>query len=261
MNPLDGLQAGIDELLEELGSQNIFGVDSFYFSQYTFWMCVAIVFLLIVVFAAKKREALVPHGRFLNGVEFVVEWVRNDIARGIIGKGADKHIPFILTVFFFIVISNLGGLIPGVKPATGTFSNTLALATIVFIYFNYYGMKHQGVGRYIKNLAPAGIGPLYPLVWCIELVSLFLRLFTLAIRLFANMYAGHIVMGVFALLASMFLTSAIQGAGALMGLPSIAWVLLLVCMYAIELLVAVIQAYVFTLLTTVYISLATSDAH
>jgi F-type H+-transporting ATPase subunit a len=261
LNPLDGLQDGISELLEELGSQNIFGPDSFYFSQYCFWMGIAIIILLIVVFAAKKREALVPHGRFLNGVEAVVQWVRDDICRGIIDNAADRHLPFLLTLFFLIVINNLLGLVPGAKPGTGTFSNTFTLSLIVFIYFNYYGIKHQGLGRYIKNIAPSGIGVLYPLVWLIELVSLFLRLLTLAIRLFANMYAGHIVMGVFSILASLFFSAAIQGAGALIALPSVAWILLLVCMYAIELLVAVIQAYVFTLLSAVYISLATSNSH
>ena len=112
------------------------------------------------------------------------------------------------------------------------------------------------------NLAPKGIGPLYPLVWCIELISLFLRLFTLAVRLFANMYAGHIVMGVFSILTTLFVTTAIQSASFMTALPSVAWILMIVMMYAIEMLVAVIQAYVFTLLTAVYISLATpAEAH
>lgn len=261
MNPLDGLQEGIAELLEELGSLKLSGPDSFFISQYTVWMVIAAIVLVIVAFAAKKREALVPKGRFLNGVEYVVQWVRDDICRGVIGKRSEKHLPFLLTVFFFIVINNLLGLVPGAKPGTGTISVTFAVSLIVFIYFNFYGFKHQGIGGYIKNLAPKGIGPLYPLVWCIELISLFLRLITLAVRLFANMYAGHIVMGVFAMLANLFLQAALQGAGFAIALPSIGWELLIIAMYALELLVAVIQAYVFTLLSAVYISLATADSH
>lgn len=261
MNPLDGLQPKITELLEDLSSLHIAGNETFYITQYTIWMLVAAIILLIVIMKAKKRLALVPEGRFVNAIEGVVNWVRTDVGEGVVGKDSERHLPFLLTIFFFIVINNLMGLIPGVKPGTGTFSITFALSLIVFIYFNYYGFKHQGVGRYIANLAPKGIGALTPLVWLIELVSLFLRLITLAIRLFANMYAGHIVMGVFSILTSLFIVAAIQGAGALMALPAVAWIALLVAMYALEILVAVIQAYVFTLLTAVYISLATADAH
>ena len=124
-------------------------------------------------------------------------------------------------------------------------------------------MKAQGVGHYILNLAPKGVMfPLNILVWCIELVSLFLRLVTLAVRLFANMYAGHIVLGAFSILTTLCLTpliTAVSAAAFGTGAISIAWMILLVAMYAMELLVAAIQAYVFTLLTAVYISLATGE--
>ncbi|NTU88901.1 MAG: F0F1 ATP synthase subunit A [Actinobacteria bacterium] len=263
MDALSGLNEEISHLLNELASGKLAGTDAFYVSQYTFWMVIAAALMLIVVFAAKKRLAIVPEGRFVNGVEALVEFVRKDVGEGVVGHGAEKHLPFLLTVFFFIVINNLLGLIPGVKPGTGTMGVTVALALIVFVYFNYYGIKKQGVGHYIINIAPKGIMfPLNILIWCIELISLLLRVVTLSVRLFANMYAGHIVLGTFALLTTLFITPAIQqlsGAAVAGALPAIAWMLLLVIMYAMELLVAVIQAYVFTLLTAVYISLATSE--
>lgn len=264
MDALSGLGEKIEELLHELAPGFVAGTDSFYITQYTVWMFVAAIVLLAVIFAVKKRLSVVPSdNKLVNGVEMVTEMVRGSMGEGIIGKGSDKHVPLLLTVFFFIVINNLIGLIPGCKPGTGTMGATFALALVVFVYFNIDGMKHQGVGHYIVNLAPKGlIFPLNILIWCIELISLFLRLVTLSVRLFANMYAGHIVLGTFAILTALFITPAIQSfsSATLVGaLPSVGWMALLVLMYAMEFLVAIIQAYVFTMLTAVYISLAAGE--
>ena len=98
-----------------------------------------------------------------------------------------------------------------------------------------------------------------PIVWFLELFSTVLRVLTLAVRLYGNMFAGHMVLGIFALLTSVFIGSAIQGAGVGVGSISIAWMLFLFAMYALEVLVAFLQAYVFTILSAVYIGLATSD--
>ena len=98
-----------------------------------------------------------------------------------------------------------------------------------------------------------------PIVWFLELFSTVLRVLTLAVRLYGNMFAGHMVLGIFALLTSLFIGSAIDGAGLLAAAPSIGWIAFLLCMYALEVLVAFLQAYVFTILSAVYISLATSS--
>jgi F-type H+-transporting ATPase subunit a len=98
-----------------------------------------------------------------------------------------------------------------------------------------------------------------PVIWFFEFISLVLRALTLAVRLYGNMFAGHMALGIFALLSTGFIQAAIQGAGAAVGGISIAWMLFLVIMYALECLVAFIQAYVFTMLSAVYIQLATSE--
>ena len=110
---------------------------------------------------------------------------------------------------------------------------------------------------YIKSLAPQGVSfPMNVLVWVVELFSTFLRLITLAVRLFCNMFAGHVVMGSFAIMASMFMQplQQVSAAHAVGALPSLAWLAILILIYAIELVVGAIQAYVFTVLTAVYVS-------
>jgi F-type H+-transporting ATPase subunit a len=265
VGPLDELGHHIDELLEELG-----GVDMWTFSwgsitTYSVWIVIAFLVVLAVFWMVSSRVSLVPKKGPVAAIEAAVDYIRKEIGYGVLGNQAavDKHMPFIFTVFFFILGANLIGLIPGAKAASGTFSATLVLALISFIYFNYYGIKHSGILRYVKNIAPAGIMPgLNVVVWLIELMSLLLRVVTLSVRLFANMYAGHIVLGAFSILTTLFVfpvinefTLANLGTGA----ASIAWMFLLVIMYAMELLVAFIQAYVFALLSAVYIMLATSE--
>lgn len=237
-------------------------------TQYTFWLLVATVALLAVVFAFRKRQqadGLVPRGRFVNGVEFLVEYCRDDLCKGLLGDTWRQHFPFIASVFFFVLVNNIIGVIPGCKPGTGCIGTTAALASVSFVYFIWVGVKNKGALGYIKSLAPAGVAfPMNALVWVIEVFSTFLRLVTLAVRLFCNLFAGHVVMGTFAILASLFFMPLLQGfsiqalgqAGA-----SLFWLAILLVIYAVELLVAAIQAYVFTLLTAVYIQLAEAEGH
>lgn len=249
----------INEVVHEFLPRFIAGGGQFGLTQYIFWMCVAIVVMLLVLFAARKRMSLVPRGRFVNGVEFLVEFARNDIVKGNLGRTADKHGPFLLSIFFFILFNDLVGVIPGCKPGTGTIGVTFALALISFIYFIAVAVKNMGALGYIKSFAPAGVAfPLNILVGIIEAFSTFLRLITLAVRLFANMFAGHICMAAFALLTSGFFGMLIS-AGNFLGIASVAWLAILVVIYAIELVVAVIQAYVFSVLSAVYVQLAEAE--
>lgn len=258
MDIFDKLPDAINELVSEFSSAPIVGSLDCGITQYSFWLIVSTIVLLLVLFAFKKKQALVPKGFFVNGFEYLIEYVENDIGKSVVGANWKKHFPFLCALFLFILMNNVIGLIPGMKPGTGAIGSTAALALFAFVYFIYYGCKAHGVIGYIKSLAPAGVSfPMNVLVWVVEVFSTFLRLITLAVRLFCNMYAGHIVMGSFALMVSMFMQPVLEtvnAANAVGALPSIAWLAILIIIYAIELIVGAIQAYVFTVLTAVYIS-------
>ncbi|MGI6754730.1 MAG: F0F1 ATP synthase subunit A [Atopobiaceae bacterium] len=273
MNPLDGLNDAVDELLDSFMTHNVIGsseatLTSHGLTQYIFWMFVAIALLFIVLFVFKKKQSedLVPHGFFTNAVESIIVFARDDLCRSILPDTWKKHFPFIFAIFFFILANNIVGIIPGAHPGTGTIGVTAALACYSFVYFIVVGCRSKGVWGYIKSLAPEGVVfPLNVLVWIIEVFSTFLRLITLAVRLFCNMFAGHVVMGTFAILASLFfdpLMQALSGSAALTATAlgdagaSALWIVVLIIIYLVEILVAVIQAYVFSLLTAVYIQTA-----
>ncbi len=269
VNPLEKLSEEIDELLGGFESTamkgDLYGAG---LTQYTFWMFVAIILMLVVVFVFKKKQrahGLVPKGRFVNGVEYLVEYCRDDMCKGLLGDSWRRHFPFIASLFFFILFNNLVGVIPGCKPGTGCIGTTAAVALVSFIYFIVMGVKAKGPIGYIKSLAPAGVSfPMNALVWCIELLSTFLRLVTLAVRLFCNLFAGHVVMGAFAILASLFFVPLLQGISVQaigMAGASVFWLAILLVIYAVEIMVAAIQAYVFTLLTAVYVQLAEAEEH
>ena len=242
-----------------MNPEPIFQIGDFYFSQYTLYMILVFIILLVVVFVVGKRLTLVPNNKFVNMVEYGYQLVRKDMGENAIGHGYKKHVPFLATLFFFILIANFIGLIPGAKAATGTISITWALSIISFVYFNYWGVKAHGGWGYIKSICPSGLpAPMRPVIWFFEFVSLLLRALTLAVRLYGNMFAGHMALGIFALLATGFFQAMLQGAGAI-GCVSVVWMVFLVAMYALECMVAFIQAYVFTILSAVYISLATQS--
>lgn len=266
MEAFDKLPAEINHLVSSFSSIPVVGDLVSGLTQYTFWLIVSSIVLLIIMFAFAKRVAVVPRGRFANAVEYVIEYLENDVGVGILGKESwRRHLPFLGTLFMFIVVNNIIGIIPGMKPGTGTISTTAALALVVFIYFVRVGMKNHGVWGYIKSLAPKGVMfPLNILIWVIELISTLLRPITLAVRLFCNMFAGHIVLGSFALMVSLFaepLIVQLTAANVLGAIPSLVFGAILFVIYAIEIFVGVIQAYVFTVLTAVYIQGAEAEGH
>ncbi len=266
LNPLDSLGDEVNELVSSFTSQPIAGsLDGIGFTQYSFWFAVAVALMLVVLFVFKKKQSasLVPQGTFVNGVEYLVEFVRDDMCKGLLGESWKRHFPFIATTFLVVLANNIVGIIPGCKPGTGTISTTAALALCSFVYFIVCGIKKKGTLGYVKSLAPAGVMfPLNALVWLIEVFSTILRLITLAVRLFCNLFAGHVVMGTFAILASLFFEPMIQAfsvATAVQAGASVLWVGILLVIYVVEIMVAAIQAYVFALLSAVYIQIAESD--
>jgi F-type H+-transporting ATPase subunit a len=271
-NPLSHLPAAVEELLHTLSTLSVNGHEyaptEFVLTNYLFFLFVSIVLLSIVIFIAVRNLSLVPKNKLSNAVEALAQFVRDDIATSMIGHDGPKYFPFLATIFFFILMNNILGLIPGCKPGTGTMGVTVALSTTVFIFFNVAGIKQRGAWGYIKSFAPAGVPfPINLIVWAIEVFSAMLRIFTLAVRLFANMYAGHIILGIFAILTALFVEPLIHSigtgegiAGAALGaLPSILWLALMTALYMLEVVVAGVQAYVFTLLSAVYIGAAVQE--
>ena len=264
MEIFDQLPDQVNELVESFISTPAVGDLTVGITQYSFWMFVAIALMLVVMFKFTKRQAasLVPEGHFVNGMEFVVEYTRDTMCKGILGSTWRQHFPFIATMFFFVLANNIVGIIPGCRPGTGCIGCTAAIALVSFIYFIVIGIRKHGVGGYLKTLTHGLKGPMGVAIWVIELLSTFLRLITLAVRLFCNMFAGHIVMGTFALLTSMFISQLAQGVTAAAigdaGI-SVMWLAILIIIYLVELLVAAIQAFVFAMLSAVYVQIAEED--
>ena len=260
-NPLADIKEPLEELVESFNSAFVidFG-NGIGLTQYTLFMIISMIVLLIVVMFGVRKMSVNGSGKFAGLVEWGYDAVRRNMGEGAIGHGYKKHMPFLATLFFFILIANIIGLIPGSKAACGTLGVTWALSIISFVYFNFYGIKAKGGLGYIKSLAPSGLpAVMVPIIWFFETLSLILRALTLAVRLYGNMFAGHMVLGIFAVLCTVFVADAFQYAQYVLALPSVAWMFFLIAMYALECMVAFLQAYVFTILSAVYINLATSS--
>ncbi|WP_165172082.1 MULTISPECIES: F0F1 ATP synthase subunit A [unclassified Adlercreutzia] len=259
-NPLADIAGPIEELSESFNSTFVvdFG-NGFGITQYTVWMCIICVIVLAVVLAGVRKVDIAPKGKFAGLIDWGYDAICRNMGEGAIGHGYKKHIPFLATLFFFIFISNVIGLIPGTKTPTGSLSVTWALALVSFIYFNFYGIKAKGGLGYLKSIAPSGLPVvMVPIIWFFEFFSLVVRLLTLAVRLYGNMFAGHVILGVFAIMTQFFILDLINFANPV-GVASIAWFAFLFIMYVLECLVAFLQAYVFTILSAVYVGLATSE--
>src|SRR4030095_1127603 len=160
------------------------------------------------------------------------------LAEGVIGHGSEKYVPLLATFFIFILVANLLGLVPGFSPPTSDFDITFALGVVSFVAYNYYGARAHGAG-YVKQF----LGPmllLAPLMLLVEIFSHAFRPISLGIRLFANMFADHQVVAMF---------------------TDMTKVVIPVIFYLLGAFVSVVQAFVFTMLTAIYIALAISHDH
>ncbi|NPD30793.1 F0F1 ATP synthase subunit A [Eggerthellaceae bacterium zg-1084] len=260
MDPIAFVKENVGHLASSFDSAFVVSAGGVGITQYVLWMFITLALTLVVVLTAAKRLTLVPNNKFVTMIEMGFQFIRRDMGENIIGHGYKKHVPFLAALFFFILISNIMGLVPGAKTPTGALSITWALAIISFIYFNFWGIKKRGGIGYLKSLCPSGL-PLWiaPVVWALEVLSTCLRALTLAVRLYGNMFAGHMALGVFSLFIFAFCSSAIQNFSVVDGGLTLVWLALLVAMYTMEVLVAFVQAYVFTMLSAVYIQLATTE--
>jgi F-type H+-transporting ATPase subunit a len=238
----------------------LFTIGSFEVTKPMVMVFLAAFVVVALFWSAFAKPALVPRG-MQNLGELGYLFVRDQIARSIIGKRGDQWVPLLVTLFFFIWIMNLMSIIPVLQfPVTSHIAYPAALAAAIWLLFLFLGIKHQGPVGYFKNIMfPPGL-PLwiYPILSPIELVStLFVRPFTHAVRLFANMFAGHLLIALFSVAAYYFL---IENPG-ILSLVGVLGFLLTIIMTGFEMLIQALQAFIFTLLAAVYISSSLEAEH
>ncbi len=253
------------------------------------WIVAALVFVIITWSTRKylKQDRPVPSG-FMNALEAVVQFIRDTIVLPNVGeKFLNTWTPLVLTLFFFIVTANAFGLIPvfevlgavdrfilhtdqesminrmlhGGTTATGNYNVTAALATITFLAIIVAGTKAHGFLKHWKNLAPPGLAwPVYFILIPIEVMGMLVKPFALTMRLAANMTGGHIA--ILAILSFVFIFSEMfQSAVAGIGVGLLVSLPLAVGISALEIIIVLVQAYVFTLLTAVFIGMAINVHH
>jgi F-type H+-transporting ATPase subunit a len=243
---------------EPLVSFSLLGID-FEITRITILLWIATAAITALLVASVRKPSIVP-GKLQWLGESGYSLVRDGMARDVIGPKGLPFAPFLASLFFFILANNAMSIIPfaQISPMS-KFAFPLVLAVIVWVLYNWVGIREQGAGRYFKDAAiPPGvpIGALI-LVTPIELLQVFvIRPFTLAVRLFANMFAGHMLLVVFSLGAVYLFT-----AGGIFPLFGAASFVMAVVMTFFEILVIVLQAYVFTILTATYLNGAVEPAH
>jgi F-type H+-transporting ATPase subunit a len=224
------------------------------FTNASLFMTLALLAIWVFMFFGMRRAELVP-GRWQSAVESVHEFVRGMVDENIGPKGR-AYVPFIFSLFIFILASNLMGLLPYSFTVTSHIAVTFAFAALIFVLCVVIGFAKHGLHFFSLFVPPQTPVILLPLIMLIEMISFLSRPLTLSIRLFANMTAGHILLKVFAgFIISLGLAG---GAYAAIGVLPL---MMNVGLYALELLVAVVQAYVFALLTCVYLNDSINLSH
>jgi F-type H+-transporting ATPase subunit a len=215
-------------------------------------MWTAIALLLVVLAIGRRRDANgVAKGFFSNVIEVLALFVRDEIAVPNLGKEeAKRYTPYLLSLFFFILAINWLGLIPGMFTATGVLGVTIALALLTFVLTQIAGIRAAGLGGYLSHLTGGVPWFLWVIMIPVEILGLFTKPFALLVRLFANMLGGHMV--IFFLLALIFVWT--PGAAAI-SVP------LAVGIFFIEIFVGILQAYLFTLLTSIFIGQGVAMGH
>jgi len=231
---------------------HVFGIDMS-ISLHVAMMLITTVLLVVLLLPASRRATHAPRGKFAHMVEAFVVFIRDEVVAPNLGKkDTRKWMPFFLTIFFFLLALNLIGLIPGFGTATSNINFTGAFAILIFAVFNLSGIRSNGVIHYFTGLIPPGLPFwLLPLMAVIEVVGLFTKAVALALRLFANMTAGHAL--IFSLLGLIIVFKSHLAA-----VPLVPFTLFI---YLIEILVAFLQAYIFTLLASLFIGQAVHQDH
>lgn len=251
-----GHEEGAGWILEHVSDHVVFklptvlGVDlSVTFHVLMIWIAAA---LLILIFGLGTRKVGLVSKGFGSVLESLVIFLRDDVLVPYLGDKWKRYAPYILTAFFFILTCNLLGLIPKGGTATSNINVTASMAVLTFLIGQGAGMRKKGFVGYWKSFIPPGIpGFVIPILFIAEVMGLFTKHFALAIRLFANMIADHLVVFTFLGLIFIFKNFFV----AFLAVPAAAAIELL------AVLIAFIQAYIFTMLSAVFIGIALSEEH
>lgn len=222
-----------------------------FITKHQVWWVIAGLLVFLTVSLAARQKSTVPTG-MRNALEVLITFIRDEVLHPNLHGKTDAFLPYFLTLFTSILFANLLGLLPWGSSATGNVNVTAGLAICTLLLMIGMGIKENGIGGFLHSFAPPGV-PLWlmPLIIIIEIVSFMIRPFALTIRLFANMLAGHAVIAVLL---------------GLIGLIVAVWVAPIpiavsVGVMLLEIVVALIQAYIFTMLTAVFVGLTMHPAH
>jgi F-type H+-transporting ATPase subunit a len=234
-------------------------------NQQIFFGSIALIILFLVIGIIFRRKAtqLKPAGRVQHAIEAIICSLRDDIVKPSFHDAASSWTPFFCSMFFIILAVNLFGLLPGTGTMSGNIGVTAGFAVISFFCMLFFGLKEQGP-KYWINLVPIhfslAMSPIWLLLFVLEIMGLIIRPFALAVRLFANMFAGHTVLLVLLSLGYLIIAQSADSAGMAYGFGGIGF-LLAVAFHAMEILVAFVQAYVFTMLSAMFIGMSIHPEH
>ncbi|MBV9096078.1 MAG: F0F1 ATP synthase subunit A [Streptosporangiaceae bacterium] len=243
--------------LQDFEFKPLFTVGSLHFTKPMLLAVLCAAGVIAFFWAAFWRPKMVPRGA-QNLAELGILAVRDQILRPALGRRGDRYLPFLVSLFFFIWVCNLMELFPVFQfPVMSRIGFVWPLVIIVYLLYLYLGFRHQGLWGYFRNMIPPGV-PFFilPILIPVELARFFVvQPFTLGVRLFANMFAGHLLLTIF-YLATWYLAS--LSIGLLYAVGSAAMV---VFVFLLELLVDLLQAFIFTTLTATYIASSLEPAH
>lgn len=238
--------------LPQLPTFEVFGVPiDMSITRHVVMLWIAGASLVTVMLVAFRRPQTIPRG-LASFLEPIVLYVRDEVVLANMGERGRAYLPFLLTVFFFVLFCNLVGLMPYSATPTGNINVTAALALCTFLVIVGAGILNHGLLGFFAGLVPSGTPCwLLPVMLIVELVGLLAKPFALCIRLFANMTAGHAV--ILALISMIFVFR--SAAVGLLAVPFAAFI------YLLEIFVALVQAFIFTLLSALFIGMAAHSEH
>lgn len=217
-------------------------------TKHVLMLWIAAGFLMLFLPLSSRSKKLVPHGP-ANFVEWSIFFLKENIFDPFLGDKQNKYAPYLLTAFYFIITCNLLGLFPFAATATGNIAVTSALAISTFFMVQFYSIRQHGIKGYFSIYLPSGLPTwLKPVIILVEIVGMLTKHFALAIRLFANMFAGHLV--IFSILGLIFLFKNYLVAPMPVGM--------IIFLSLLEVLISLIQAFIFTILSAVFIGMSTS---